>query len=623
MASGSEVRAGGAFVEFFTKGDIAVRKKLADMQGQMANFAMASMRYAAVLFAAGVGIAAPLNRAIDIMAASSARLYEANRRTGTSFADLQTIAYATESSVEDVASGIDGVTRTMSEALTDPGGEAARSLTRLGLSVEELQGMTDPERIRAFADGLQRIGNPNQRADMQRQLGLGSMNLEGGGAAVGERQQRARTLGIVDSDEDIRAAREFSRVMVDFKAVIASVWTTIGSAVIPAATKLFATLTDGLKYVRDFLNDNRKLIQVIDTLSAIVMGAGVALFIIAGAAYAASAAFAVLGAVWGVIVGAAAFFVSGPGIAVVLVVGAIALAVWQLGIKWQDFTSYMSAWGPAFESVAGTAVQSLAAINDAFSAGEWMLAVDIAWATIKLVWAQGINWIRDAWYSFKYLFMGTWDSITATVMKAMIDIAAAALTAFMDIGYSIKGVFITIVGTIADQVNRLIDLMPASIRTRMGIERVDFDQESANRNNERDRNNSRQFIESNRVAANRATDTVMANRERGRAGEHGDERNRARDEERRLQGELDFLAAEAETARIVAEMERGNGLTGVPNNVANLREQATVMGSFSADAVRGMEGGPMDRIAENTRLSAERLAEVVNALAAATPLMVS
>ena len=98
-------------MEFFTKGDDVVQKKLADMKGAVMSFANATLKYAAIISAMGAGIAAPLNKAIDSLAARSAELYEANRRTGTSIADLQTIAYATGSSIGSVADGIPSAAR--------------------------------------------------------------------------------------------------------------------------------------------------------------------------------------------------------------------------------------------------------------------------------------------------------------------------------------------------------------------------------------------------------------------------------------------------------------------------------------------------------------------------------
>jgi hypothetical protein len=589
-----------------------VQKKLADMKGAVMSFANATLKYAAIISAMGVGIAAPLNKAIDSLAARSAELYEANPRTGTSIADLQTIAHATGSSIGSVADGIQGITHVMEDMMSGST-DTMIMMQRLGITLGELQGMTDSERIRRFADGLQLIGNRAQRAAIQARLGLGGQNLEGGSAGVAQREQRARELGTVISPEDVALGRQFNVVMTELKAVVASVWNSIGSAVMPAAIKLFSTITNGLVRVRQFIDDNHRLFQIIDLVAGVLIVGGAALTGLAGAAYAASAAIGVL-----------AFVVSPAGLAIIASLAAIGGAAYLLYQNWDQVSAAVmsTAWGSIFTELASTATQAFGAIGDAMSAGEWIMAAEVAWVSIQLIWAKGINWIRDGWFSFEYLFMTTWDQITAKVMHAMIDIASAALGAFMEIGFAIKSVFISIVGAIAGEINRLIGLIPQSVRTRLGIEAVSFDADAAQQSLDREREGGRNFRDAATTAAHRATDTVAFQRERARAGTHNEERERARNEEGGLQGQLDSLSNDA---FIASEMRRqGFGsnpvLRGQPNNVEQMKAQTASMGTFSAEAVRGMDSGPMDRIENNTRATRDAVMAVADLLRAAPPL---
>jgi hypothetical protein len=91
------------------------------------------------------------------------------------------------------------------------------------------------------------------------------------------------------------------------------------------------------------------------------------------------------------------------------------LMTWLAGL-WAQLPTWITgplgAVGAAFGSVLGTAFswigeqfsqltawasETFGGISNAIAAGDWGLAFEIAWASIKVVWSKGITWITTTW----------------------------------------------------------------------------------------------------------------------------------------------------------------------------------------------------------------------------------
>jgi hypothetical protein len=95
--------------------------------------------------------------------------------------------------------------------------------------------------------------------------------------------------------------------------------------------------------------------------------------------------------------------------------GAASLMTWLAGL-WAQLPSwitgplgivgesFMSVLGPAFSwlgqqfsQLAAWAGETFGGITNAIAAGDWGLAFEIAWASIKVAWTKGISWITQTW----------------------------------------------------------------------------------------------------------------------------------------------------------------------------------------------------------------------------------
>jgi hypothetical protein len=251
-------------------------------------------------------------------------------------------------------------------------------------------------------------------------------------------------------------------------------------------------------------------------------------------------------------------------------------------------------------------------------AGDIELAFQVLSIGIQLIWARAVNWLRDGWFSFKAIFMNSWDAITTAIAHAMVTIGALAFAAFQEISFAIQNVFVTIVGTIAREINRLIDLIPTSIRTRLGIERVNFDEEGTRQTLARDQEAARTARAATEAGLHREIDRDAGRGERERAQEHADERERARSEEADLSSRLDAAANEAFIASEMRRQGLGAELPSGPDEPYELQKGLSVQGTFNAAAVAGLAGGGVsnaERIAEASRTELTRVRELLARIA--------
>lgn len=628
MASAADVRAGGAFFELYAKGEKAVQGVLNNIQVKMLGLAKTVAIISAASVGLGAAIIAPFHKGLGIYSETALEVSNVARATNYTREQVSGLNFAFAESASAIPAAADSIARFIESAHTDP--NAMRSLAEMGITLDELTSGSRYDNLLRIADGLASIRNETRQAQVAGRIGILNIapRLGAGRAAIEGEIARGRELGAVRPEDELAQMEATNRASRELGQATKGLWESIGIAAAPVMKEFYELVTRVIVGVRKLVDANRPFLTMLFRVGDILVTAGTAMgflaagiFAVAGGLGGAAAALPFVAAglkfaaiVLAVIVGAGLSLY----VAFTLLQSTLALFGTTVSEVFGAALGYFSNMIPAAERLGATLTTMWTGLSDAIVGADIEVAFQVIVIGIQLIWARAINWIRDGWFGFKYLFMNTWDAISAAVMHAMIDIAAACLSAFMEIGFSVKSLFITIVGTIAREMNRLIDLMPTSIRTSLGIERVNFDETAAQGANERERANTRAYIEANRVAANRATDTATFNRERERSREHGDERSRAGAEERRLQGELDFIAAEAETARIVAEMGRMAEAPPGPGGEFDLQRNLSVQGTFNAAAVAGFGGAGLsnaERIAEASRSELARVRELLERIA--------
>ena len=449
---GREIRAGKAFVELGLRNQLG--KGLARANAQLRAFSVGVMQMGLKLAAVPDVVFGALQAATLLFAKMGSDAFDASQRIGVTVETLTALQYAAEQTgvaSEGLEAGLRGMFKTIGAAKTG-NKTAIASLKAVGLTVGELEKLNPEQQLLAIADGLAKIENPAERAALaMRLLGKSGMALlpllNNGRKGIEEMTARARELGIVMSKEDAEAADALGDVLDDlWKQVKFGVF-QVGAALAPAMTEFAKRATQVASSAIAWLQANRGLVvsftQIVGILAAVSTGivalgaSGLALSLIfSGLGVFLSAGLFVLKAI------AAAFaaIVSPVGLVIVALAAVAASVIHLTGIG-QMAVDYLMG---LFDALAKSARQMMQGIADAIVAGNVMLAAEILWAGLQLLWLKGTQDLSMAWVQVQFealrvfdaIYFGAaqlWNKLSFGFLKFAIS-AAAALHEHLGIG---------------------------------------------------------------------------------------------------------------------------------------------------------------------------------------------
>jgi hypothetical protein len=265
-------------------------------------------------------------------------------------------------------------------------------------------------------------------------------------------------------------------------------------------------------------------------------------------------------------------------------------------------------------------------IQDAIAAGDIGLALEVAWAGLRVVWLRGTQDIRLMWLDMSKYVQDTWLSVTGWLSKNMIDavggfksiwndFAAFIATTFENVGQS---VYESINGMIVKAQKLFIDLgvvgdSPEEIakaQAAADIKKAAIDTAEASWKQKRDAkfNASRDAIEAGRQSQQdalgkdiggqqKALDEDMDRRRNAVKKDHSDAVSEKEAELKNAQAELAAAAAKAAEARRRGAGPKRGDLPGLPG--LGLPDSASIakatVGTFSAAGALALgQGGGGD-----------------------------
>jgi hypothetical protein len=281
MAANS-IRAGRAFVELALKDKLGAGlkkagKKLLAFGNMLTSSALKFTAITSAAFAPLAGAALVFSRMGDEMA-------KASDRTGVQVEALSELAYAADqsgTSLSGLETGLKKSAKLMHEA-KDGSKEAHKTISRLGLSVAQLEKMRPDQRFEAFADAISRIKDPGERAAMAMEV-FGKSGTEllplmkEGAAGIQALRKRAQELGLVMGTDDARAAEEFGDRLDDLWKQTKMVTFHIGAAVATALLPYAQTVHKALAVVVNFVKEHRGWVITIAAVLAGVFALGAGL----------------------------------------------------------------------------------------------------------------------------------------------------------------------------------------------------------------------------------------------------------------------------------------------------------------------------------------------------------
>lgn len=459
------IKAGDAYVE------VSIRDRLEQgirgMQARFNRFAGSVGRLGGILTASSLASAGVFGALAKSFASTGDEIDKMSARTGVAVGTLSGLGFAAEqsgASLGAVERSMFGLSRSMFD-LSRGSGEAVDAYSRLGLTFEDVKGLSPEEQLFKVADGMTAVEDTSLRGALaQRIFGRAGRELLPllalGSEGIRELIDEADTLGRVLTEKDTKAAAELTDALNRVRTVTKALSISVGGALAPAFTRLADFASTTAAGLVDLVRENQSLVRGAFAVVAAVGLAGGGLLAFAGAAKVAGVGLGVITGAMSLVSIASGFATTAIGIfeAVVLSVsGAMAFATGTAGGMAAGIT-LLTAAEAANSTVASfllgiyTALGGVAAVLT----GELGLAAAASAAFGSVMAAAGAA-ISVAFAPVTLLVLG----VTAAIGVLVGVMAVAAVRAF-----NFAGTFETLkstLGGVADTFSQVFDAIHAAI----------------------------------------------------------------------------------------------------------------------------------------------------------------
>jgi hypothetical protein len=244
MPGGKEIKAGAAYVEL--KVLDTVGSGLRNVGSKLKAFGAGVTSIGVGLAAAGAVGLAPFLAAVNLFSDMGADLLDMSQKTGISVEALSALGFAASqsgSSAEELGAGIRNMQKNLTGADEDSK-KAQKSLAFLGLTAQELEGLTPDEQFRKIAAALVAIEDPARQTKIAMDVfGKSGQNLLPTMKDLENQLARHDQLGLGWTTEEAESAEAFGDVMGELWAVLKKGVAVIGGSLVPALSPLLKMFT--------------------------------------------------------------------------------------------------------------------------------------------------------------------------------------------------------------------------------------------------------------------------------------------------------------------------------------------------------------------------------------------
>lgn len=286
MGSGSDIRAGRAFVELGID-KTALSKGLKTIGTEVQAIGAGMTHLGVKAMALGAAITAPMLAAAHTWAASGFELQRMSRQTGVAVETLSALKFAAEESgvaAESVATAFARMSKTVFAAASGSS-EANLALARLGLSVADLMRLSPEEKFDRIGQKIAAIGDPTQQTAVAMQVfGRSAAELlplfNSGAGGLAKFREEAENLGLVKSTASVAAAAELHRVWLRLEGTVRLLSGAIGQALAPLLTRQAQAMMLATRQAVAWLNAHRPLVVQAFQLGTALFFAGATLLVL-------------------------------------------------------------------------------------------------------------------------------------------------------------------------------------------------------------------------------------------------------------------------------------------------------------------------------------------------------
>jgi len=386
----NSIRAGRAFVELFAD-DTKLARGLRAAEKRLQGWGKNVAKIGGVIMGMGLAVLTPLSLAVKTFADFGDSIAKASDRTGVAIETLSEYAYAAGQSGANLEI-FEGSLRKMQKFLVEgaKGGEASiETLRRLGLTIQDLNGLTPDQQFERIADRLAKIESPALRAALAMEV-FGKTGttllplIKDGAKGIQALREEARRLGLTISEDDARAAEVLGDRWADLGKIWKATKVSIGAALAPALTDLLKEMIGLALTASQWIKQNRELFVLLAKGGVIVLALGAGILALGAALIAAGAAaggfLALLAAVKATLVALGAFVAfaasfATPAVLMVGAIGAMTGAFVAFGLK---ASGAMQGFGAVFKGVFSGVMDALLSGNMELAFGTMLGGLQLA-----------------------------------------------------------------------------------------------------------------------------------------------------------------------------------------------------------------------------------------------------
>jgi len=276
------IRAGRAFIELFVE-DGKITPGLQRTLGKMQGFANSMTAVGKQVGAVGLGIVSALGGAAKKATDFGSDVADLSQRVGLTAESASALAYAAGQSATSIGTLEVGMRNMQKTVVAASAGnqQAAAALDDIGLSAQQLAGLSPEQRLLAIADALTQIEDPGQQAASAMKIfGRGGAELlpllQEGSSGIQAMMQKAVDLNLVMSGKSATAAQKFGDQLETLQSQFTAIVVKIGSALIPALSEAAANFEPTLKSVTEWISQNGSLVVSLGSVGLAIAGLGTA-----------------------------------------------------------------------------------------------------------------------------------------------------------------------------------------------------------------------------------------------------------------------------------------------------------------------------------------------------------
>lgn len=657
-ASGSAVRAGGAYVELFTD-DSRLIKGLRAAEQKMKALGASVRTIGAGLMGAGSAVIAPMLGAVAAFTEMGSAINDMSVRTGISAESLSELGYAAGLAGVDMGS-LEGGLKKMQKSIVDAADgskEAKATLGDLGLTAAELKGLSGDQQFKLIADRISKISDPAERAAMSMKVfgksGAALLPIMADGAkGITAAMQAARDLGISMSGKDAAAADEFGDSLDTLWAVVKMGAFNVGAALVPVLSEFVSMATKAAAAVTKWVSENRAMILTAFKIAAGVVAAGAAFFGIGVAITVAGATLGgiatvltTVGAVIGSVVGGAvalfAALISPIGLVAVAITAASGAFLYFSGAGGTAINDLLSMFG----TLKTDALAAFGGISDALSAGNFALAAQVLWTGLKMEWLRGTQALNEIWVGAKLAFMNGWTDAVTFFSGLFINAWAGIETGWVQaIGFlsdawtgfytAIQATWAKTVGFIADKMLAVLETLADWTGIDIGFNVADARKELADETKRKvagidasrdaviggrdiERRKRLAGIEATRQGALGENAAMADSEKEARAAAYGADLSAGQREIDAAKAAFADSVSQAAEAKAAADLNAKKKPVVAETEIGDARKATedaknSISGTFNAGAIRGFAvgGGPAERSAKAAEATLSEIREL-------------